>query len=392
MPAGAGGMMIEPGMTFGDLVKKIYGPQASEYDYAELRAQNPFLQGVSGNSTKLDQFTGQQAVFGMMSSPDEVAKFWKGAGSPTQDQMYNRPSNSWNPFAEPGGAGGAGGGPAGAGTDAGGLDPQRQSALLLMRQTLQAWGLESLSGKLEDLLTQGFSSDTLSLALQDTPEWKTRFAGNELRKQAGIGVLSPAEYIATEDAYRQVLRSYGLPSGFYDSHDDFNGFIGGDVSPAELQSRAQVAKQQYLDAPPEYRDYWKNFGLNEGQALAAILDPNHASLADLQRQAKAVNVGGSAAEQGIAVSGGRALQLADHGVTLDQAREAYQRIAQFGSVDAQMGQRFGSDFGQQQQEDSLLLGDAAAQQRRRLLYQQEGAQFAGSGGASVQSASVGANF
>ena len=273
------------------------------------------------------------------------------------------------------------------------LSHKEQSAYDLLAQTLRDWGLGALVKYARQFIQQGMSQEEIQLHLEQTPEYQHRFAGNELRKQNGLGTLSPAQYIALEDQYRQVLSQYGMPKGFYDQHKDFANWIGGDVSPSEVQARADIAKQQYLNAPAEMRAYWQqNFGLTAGDAVASILDPNHESLADLQRQANAVAIGGSALQQGIDVGRKRALQLADNGVTLQQARQAYSRIAQFGATDQSIAQRFGTQFGQRAEENSLLLGDAAANQQRDLIYGEEAAQFAGRGGASVQTSSVSANY
>lgn len=272
------------------------------------------------------------------------------------------------------------------------VDQHQQSAYDLLRQTLNDWGLGDLFKYAKQFATQGLSGDEITLKLQQTDEYKTRFAGNDLRKAAGLSTLSPAQYIALEEQYRQVLTQYGLPSGFYDSHADFNKFIGGDVSPAELQARAAVASQQYLMAPQEFRDYWANYGLTPGDAVASILDPHHESLASLQDKANAVAVGGSALQQGINVTAQRATDLARNGVTLAQARAAYQRIAAHGQTDASIASRFGTTFDQTDEENDLLLSNGEAARKRNLLYSEEAAQFGGHAGASTQSLSASANY
>ena len=82
------------------------------------------------------------------------------------------------------------------------------------------YGLESLAPLIKQYVQDGYSADTVTLKLQDAPEYQRRFAGNESRKKAGLPVLSPAEYLATESAYKQIMRTAGLPEGFYDSYDD----------------------------------------------------------------------------------------------------------------------------------------------------------------------------
>ena len=257
------------------------------------------------------------------------------------------------------------------------------SAADLLKATLTAWGLQSLLPHLQEYLTAGYDSNTINLALQNTQEWKTRFAGNEIRKANGLSVLTPAQYIATEEQYRNTLQAYGLPSGFYDSHDDFNKFIGNDISPAELQSRAQLAHDTYLSAPQAYRDTWNQY-FSPGDAVAAILDPTVGTQVITDR-ANQVAIGATAAQQGLNVSQARAQQFQQHGTTLAQAQAAYSQIAKSLPTDQSIGNRFNQQFGQTQEENDLLLGDAQAANQRQSLYASEKALFDGSAGADANS-------
>lgn len=265
------------------------------------------------------------------------------------------------------------------------------SASELLRQTLIAWGLQSLLPHLQDYLKQGYDSTTINLALQDTPEWKMRFAGNELRKSKGLSVLTPAQYIATEEQYRSVLQNYGLPTGFYDSHDDFNNFIGNDISPSEIQSRAQVAHDTYFSAPPEWRSMWANYGFSHGDAIASILDPNVGTQL-IQDRAQQVQIGGTAKQAGFDVSQARAQQFQQHGTTLAQAQHAYNQLAQFGTTDQNIANRFGTTFDQTQEENDLLLGSGAAAQKRQQLYGSEQELFNGTRGTDANSLAVSQSY
>lgn len=275
--------------------------------------------------------------------------------------------------------------PGGSGGGTNGIIPG--SAADLLRQTLTEWGLQSLIPNIQLYLKQGYDSTTINLALQDTKEWKTRFAGNEIRKQKGLSVLTPAQYIAVEEQYRNILQSYGFPAGFYDKHDDFNNFIGNDISPNELQSRAQIAHDTYFSAPAEWRQMWTSYGFSHGDAIAAILDPNTATQL-LNDRAQQVEIGGTAKQYGFDVSQQRAQQFQQHGTTLAQAQKAYQQIATSYGTDQNIASRFGTTFNQQQEENDLLLGNGADALKRQTLYNEERGLFEGSTGANNQSLSV----
>lgn len=270
-------------------------------------------------------------------------------------------------------------------------DPSKQSAYDLIKQVLASWGLSSLYHYAVGYMKQGYTADEVQIELQQTKEYQQRFSGNALREKAGLDTLNPAQYIALEDSYRQIAKQYGLSNKFY-NHDTLAKLIGGDISPSEYQSRAQIALQTFKQAPQEYKDYWAKYGFTAGDAVSAIMDTSGQSLADLQLKGQAVQIGGTAAQNGFDVSGNRALQFAENGVTLDQARQAYQRIAQIGANDSAIAHRFGMNFTQQDQENDLLLNQGDAAKKRNLLYSQEAAQFSGRGGASSNSLSAGANY
>ena len=115
---------------------------------------------------------------------------------------------------------------------------------------LRGWGLESLAPKVIDFVNQGFIGDTILLKLQETPEYKTRFSGNEARIKAGLAPIDPQTYLGLENSYRSVLRNAGVPEGFYDNPDDFSNFIANDVAPTELKERTDIAELSLNNADP----------------------------------------------------------------------------------------------------------------------------------------------
>jgi hypothetical protein len=253
-----------------------------------------------------------------------------------------------------------------------------------MNATLASWGLGALSKTLRQLIVRGDTNpDTLSLELSQTKEYKQRFSANEARIKNGLAELKPAEYMALEEGYRQVLQSYGMPKGFYDSDADFSKFIGNDLSVSELQARVQVAHDQYTAAPDYVKNLWSSYFGTKGDALAAILDPKTAT-AIIQDRAQQVALGGAAAQYGFNINQQRAQQFQQAGVSLDAARQAYQKIQASHGTDQSIAKRFGTTFGQDQEENSLVLGQAADVQKRQTLYNEEQALFQGGSGSADQ--------
>lgn len=272
------------------------------------------------------------------------------------------------------------------------LNQQQQSVFDLMAATLKSWGLTALLPDLQKLIVNGDTNgDTLALALSQTDAYKRRFKANEARKAAGLRELTPAEYLATEEQYYNIMRAYNLPSGFYDSQDDFTKFIANDKSPSEVESMVKVAHDQFMAAPDEYKAKWREYGFTTGDALAGILDPKVATSL-LQDRAQQVALGGEAARQGFAVNQSRAQQFQQAGVSIDQARKAYAELARIHEQDRLIAQRFGTDFTQQQEENDLLLNDPAAALKRQSLYSQEEALFKSRSGADTSAISINTSY
>jgi hypothetical protein len=265
------------------------------------------------------------------------------------------------------------------------LDPDQKTATQIIQAQLEAWGLSSLAGKVTDLIREGLSGDAITLRLQATDEYKTRFAANEARIKAGLAALTPAAYIATENAYRQVMQSYGLPSTFYDSTDDYRKFLELDLSPNELNDRAKIAQQTWLSADTATRDTWRSwYGLSDGAAIASILDPTKA-LPIVQSMAEAAKAGGAATRNGLEANESRIRGYVDQGISADQLSQGFSQIGAVHETDQAIGRRFGVDLSQQVEEASRIQGTASARRAQAEAYGAEQALFQARPGADGKS-------
>ncbi len=233
------------------------------------------------------------------------------------------------------------------------LSGEQRNAYEALNNLFSAYGLQTLAPKIFDYIQKGFSADTISILLQDTQEYKTRFAGNEARKAKGLPVLSPAEYLSTEASYRQLMRQSGLPEGFYDQSSDFNDFIGKDVSPTELKSRVDLASQFATLASPALKDALQQmYGVDEGHITAYFLDPERA-LPSIQKQAAAATIGAEALRRGLKVSS-RAEDYALAGVNQQQASQIYGQIAEELPDYQTIGHQYGMDVSQETLEQAAF--------------------------------------
>lgn len=266
-----------------------------------------------------------------------------------------------------------------------GLSGDKRDAAVALTALFKSYGLESLAPKIIDYIKKGFSSDTISVLLQDTQEYKQRFAANEARKKIGLPVLSPAEYIATERSYRDVMHSAGLPSGFYDQSSDFEKFLAQDVSPSELKQRVDTAANVVNQADPSTLDYIKKF-YTTGDIIAYALDPTRAAPL-IEKQYQAAQVAGAASNQGVSVDKATAERLAALGVTQDAARQGFGTIgSELGTVN-KLDSIYGGDVTQGDLVSAVFEDNANAKTKVKRLASKERASFSGSGGQSKSSLS-----
>jgi hypothetical protein len=276
------------------------------------------------------------------------------------------------------------------------LQGGNRDAFLALKSIFAQYGLDSLAGKIYDYVKQGYGADTIGLLLQDTPEYKTRFAGNTARAKAGLPVLNPADYLATESAYRQILSSAGLPKGFYDNPADFTKWIADDVSPTEIKSRVDLATAATSQANSEYKNaLFQMYGINESDLTAYFLDRKKAEPI-LKKQAAAGAIGAAALRRGFGTNLLDMEGYATLGITGDQAEQAYAQIADGFESMLNIAGRYGSSWSQREAEQEVFtpgaaasVGSEAASEKGKRLKSQERALFAAGKGSSIQGLNAG---
>lgn len=256
----------------------------------------------------------------------------------------------------------------------------QQGAFDIMRGLLEQYGLGSLTGVLSDMILAGTTDQNqISLQLQQTNEWKTRFAGNEMLRQKGLPVLDVAQYLSVESSYAQVLKNYGLPAGFYDDPQDFANFIGNSVSANELQQRAQMYADVARREDSALRDQLTAMGLGEGDLLAYMMDPTRA-MPLLQQKYQTALIGGAARRAGITPDTAFAQHLADLGISEQQASQGYGQIAAELPGAQRLGQIYNDGIAQSDLESETFEGNGAVTTKKKRLASQERAAFSGSAG------------
>lgn len=259
------------------------------------------------------------------------------------------------------------------------LQGTERDAFAAVNALFKNYGLESLAGKIYEFVKNGYSADTVSILLQDTKEYKERFAGNEARIKAGLPVLSAGEYLATESSYRQIMSQAGLPKGFYDTPSDFTGWIAGNVSPSEIQQRVDLATQATILANPNYKKALNAMGIADSELTAYFLDQKKA-LPYVQKAAATAQIGAQALSQDLAFDQEYAESLATRGITSDQAAQGYAQVGSELTNLQGLAGIYGSEWTQRDSESAIFEGNAAAVNKKKGLASRERGNFQGSAG------------
>ena len=268
---------------------------------------------------------------------------------------------------------------------------------------LSSYGIGDLSTAITDAVIKGYSSDTIELMMQDPKgtdplavAFQTRFPANKARLAAGKAVLSPAEYLAAERSYSQVLQSYGVAS--LATREKMNAFITNDISAAEVSDRVGIAVNRVRNADSATKEALALYYpmLNQADIVGAVLDPAE-GLPALQRKVQIAEIGGAALAQGLKTidSAGKLTAinikmgqeaLASLGITKEQARAGFQQVAEVTPrAEFLSSISTGEDYTQLQAEQEAFQGLASAKRARLSLTEQEKARFGGASGVSKAS-------
>ena len=273
------------------------------------------------------------------------------------------------------------------------LQTNRVSTMNTLIDRFNKYGLSTLANKIKELAIDGATESTITLQLQETPEYQQRFSANAARIKQGLQVLNPAEYLSLEDGYRQVLRAYGLKA--FDTDAYVQQFIANDVSAAELSNRVVTAVQRVQNADPavqqQLRDY---YGIGQQDLVAYVLDPQQ-QFQKIERQVAASEIGVAAGRQGLKPGVAVAEQLAAQGVTQAEAQKGYATIADILPTAEKLSSIYGKTmdtYGQSEAEQEVFNSLASAQRKREKLTARELASFSGAAGTnktSLTTSSVG---
>ena len=259
----------------------------------------------------------------------------------------------------------------------------RDEALEILRE----FGLEALitnvDRAIQDDPTQfsgPYAREALWRSVRDTPQYRQRFKGLELRRQRGFKPINEDDYLKIEEEFRETLRANGMPKGFYDTQDDFATLIGNDVRSDEFNNRIQRGYRAVMETEPGTKEELKRlYGLNDGDIAAFLIDPTRFQQTEAVRKAEAARRANAAREQGFQIGAAQAEELVSRGITQEAAQGTFGQLAEMQELF--QPQMAGETAVTQEEQIAAAFGtNAAAAQRVATRQRRRRAEFEAGGG------------
>lgn len=206
---------------------------------------------------------------------------------------------------------------------------------------IRSYGLSALWAGVSDYLNRGYKNvDQILFLVSNDANYQdafyARFPGikkirenNQRLSAAGqptIYELTPAEYVADEQAYAQATRGLGSQ---YTSRDNIAEWIAGDVSPTEVRERIDIAREyiEYNVNPTVRAELRDIYGLTDAEMVDYVLgDPRRREqlTSEFEQRQRQANTRAAARTQGLNISRG----------LLDEVAAGSDQVGSFGNASA----------------------------------------------------------
>ena len=260
-------------------------------------------------------------------------------------------------------------------------------AYTLLESTFKDYGLEELVPEIKRFMEEGLGSNQAAVELRKTTAYITRFRGNEIRRQAGLNVVSEATYLELENSYNETLRAYGL-QGYFGvdrkvSQSKMSDIIGNDISATEFKDRIDTVVTRVNNSDPNIKATLKSFyNIQDDDLVKYFLNPKE-NLPKLQEKVLSAEIGSEAIKQNLLTDVTSATALAQLGITKAQAREGYQGISEVLPTATKLGQIYdeeGISYNQKTAEQEVFAQLESAKRKRLRLAEKEVGTFSGTSG------------
>lgn len=277
-------------------------------------------------------------------------------------------------------------------------DAQAVSAKAVAKSLAASLGMsESIVDKISDLIiNQGYTEQSVQVAMRDLPEFKERFAGmdkynktfaSDISSGRKAQMVDPFSYLLLEKDYQEILTRYGL--GDLANQGTFAELIGNDVSPLEVQDRVTKAYDKIMNADnllkTQLKTYFPTLGTSDfAKALLTGKTPEDMA-AQLERKFKRAEISSEMARFSIQPTESLAQELETLGVTREEARTGFGKVAEQLQPLSKLAQIYEGTTAGIEEELTAEQFKGLQSQRRKKLTEQEKATFGGSAGTSTVS-------
>lgn len=264
-----------------------------------------------------------------------------------------------------------------------------EDAYAILQKTFADYGLDDpeMLKAIQGYMERGLGSEQAGLELRKTTAYINRFRGNEVRRAAGLNVLSEAEYLTLEDSYNETLRAYGL-QGYFGTdrkiaQSKMADIIGNDISSTEFADRINIVSTRVNNADPNIKATLRSFyNITDTDLVRYFLDPKE-NMPKLQEKVTAAEIGFEFGKQGLATSRFAAEEMAKLGIDKAAAAKGAETIAGVLPEATKLGKIYseeGINYTQQTAEEEVIKGLDSARRKRLKLAEKEIGSFSGSAG------------
>lgn len=264
-----------------------------------------------------------------------------------------------------------------------------EDAYAILKKTFADYGLDDpdILNAIQGYMERGLGSEQAGLELRKTTAYINRFRGNEIRRAAGLNVLSEDQYLGLEKSYNETLRAYGLQGYFGTDRKAATAamadIIGNDISAVEFKDRIDIVSTRVNNADPNIKATLRGFyNITDTDLVKYFLNPKE-NLPKLQEKVTAAEIGSEFIKQGLVTGVLSAEEFAKLGIDKAAAKEGAETIAGLLPEAKKLGSIYdeeGIDYTQKTAEEEVLKGLDSARRKRLRLGEKEIASFSGSAG------------
>jgi len=249
------------------------------------------------------------------------------------------------------------------------------------------WFTSQMMDSYSTSYSQGATADESLRLVRQTSSYQQTFRGN-YDAESGEVRMDESEYFASKARFDATLLSLNVNPDYFE--DQFVEALENEVSPAELEARAEAAYERIIDSAPAIRAYYsENFGIDmsDSAIIASVLNPKIGEQI-LDKRLTMAEIGGAAARRGFTIATDMARDLAEQGLGLEESRQFFGEAANTLPGLSVLAARHADpddEFDLEELTQAMIFDDPEQRKRIRRLVAQEQSTFSGSSAAVIRS-------